>query len=922
VGGWRAVALESVREDSVRQAVAAHGGDWATASHVTATTSLARALRGSGAHARPAATLVDLLVMPGLPGGMRLGLEGLPTAPTDSTDAAQVRAHEEAIKQWQREASGRRMRTGIEFDQVLRETTRRRAAGTHAARALLSGRRELARSVHSLVMSGFRPTDFDPTDDVGRLAVGMWARAEEVIPALGSPREDLWVDVDDVAVGRSEFARDVTQRLQRALDVGLGATQGPRLVVHHGFYFFTPPQWALFRLLRALPDVDQLFVLHDDDGRNPAFETWRRFFDPAWGMPVPVHERRDTPVSTYAAAFRDALAGNRVDPGPLEGLSVLDCRSPAELVRAWALEDEKSTAGGTPVVRRFAADAPTVERYAARLGRGPDSGANLSQLPIGAFLLGMHDCIVAEPGARPTVRLSAASVADILGSGFLELPAHEEERVGKRELVAAFRRSLEFFAGCLEGGQWVLRAEQLMAAVDGVVSRHGGASADQSDVARLAGAAGNPLRLAPWADLRPEEARDIAAAIATIVRFAGSLVEQEEIALGTHLDFIRKTLRHGLSNVAADVRAELEAKVYGFSAGMDSVLDVEGLIDVVAMLLGRSADFDALGEDSEPSGTVSQLRALDEVGFAGLEQPAHVANLSDASFPAHRSVDLWPLRLEDHRVDPDSPVAVGAELLTLRADTSALSDLYLMWLALDGASSNTGLTISWISKVDGERRNLSPLAALILVPEGAEDGVKVRAGGIQPSRVTGAGDFAALMSMPVPVQAATSISAASKARLDRHATASACVCPRRFALQWLVGPTSGFGPAYLQEAAYGNVRNALVLLHLESALSSADAVNAVWRHLTPGQRASSSRKARVTEGRRSAHPAWVFTLKGQRNGTDSFSRAYAVARGRGSANVDLGDHATTALPPGVDDPEACKFCPVQGRCLDWKSSST
>lgn len=921
MGGWQAVALDSVKREVVEQAVVARGGSWEAASHVTATTSLARALRESGARARPIATLVDLFVMPGLPGEMRLGIEELSQAPTDPADPHLVKAHEEAIGKWQRRASGRRMRIGIEFDQVLRETVRQTAAGTPAARALVSGRRDFARSVHSLVMSGFRPADFEMKDDVGHLAAETWARAEQRIPALASPRDDLWIDEGLVTGAGSEQARAVSRRLLRALDAGLGAAPGSRLVIHHGFYFFTPPQWALFRLLRALPDVDQLFVVHDD-GRTPAFETWRRFFDPAWGMPVPSQERSGAPVSVYAAAFRDALAGNRVDPDPLEGLTVLDCRSPAELVRTWAMEDERSSLEGTPGARRYAADALTVKRYAARLGRGREAAANLAQLPIGAFLLGMHDCIVAEPGARPRVRLTADAVADVLGSGFLEIPGDRHERLGKRELVGAFRRSREFFADCREGHEWAQRAEHLRSAISGVVARHGGASSGQSDVARIAGAAGNPLRLAPWADLRPEEAGGVADAVAAIVRFAQSLVEAEEMALGTHLDFIRKTLRHGLSNVSDDVRAELEAKVSGFSAGMDSVLDVEGLVDIVTMLLGRSAEFDVLGETRDVTGPVSELRALDEVGFAGADRPLHVANLSDAAFPASRPVNLWPFRLDDHRVDPDSAVAVGADLLELREETSALGDLYLMWLALDGCDPGHGLTISWISEVDGERRNLSPLAALLLVPEGVEDAVKERAGGLRPTTVTGAGDFAALRALPAPLEDGTTMGESSKAKLDRHATSSAHLCPRRFALQWLVGPTSGFAPPFMQEAAYGNVQNALVHLGIEDVFGSINAVNAVWRHLTPGQRASSSQKARVNQSRVSADPAWVFTLRGKKDGTDSFSRAYAAARGVDSKRVDLGESADTSLPAGVDDPEVCKLCPVQGQCLEWTSRTT
>lgn len=922
MGSWRAIALDAVNEASLRRALADEGSNWKSASHVTATTSLANAIRSSGTHARQIATLVDLLAMPGMPGEMRHSLESLPTPPVDPSEADAMSEYQRAMEQWQTEASGRRLRIGIEFDQVTRETVRLHAKGAVEARALLNGRRKFAQSVHSLIMAGFRPVDFNPKDPVGLLAVKAWAAAEKAIPALGSPRGDLWIDGNELATPQSHHGQSVVRRLREALDAAVGRVDGRRLIVHHGFYFFTPPQWALFRIIRSLPDVDQLFVLHDD-GSNPTFETWRRYFDPTWDMPVPQPRLYGATPSRYATAFRAALTGERVDPADLAGLNVLECRSPAQLVRAWAIEDERSSSQATPGVRRFAADARTVERYPTRLGPATESSTNLAQLPIGAFLLGIHDCIAAEPGTRPRVAMSGGTVAGVLGSGYLELPGSLSQRVEARDLVGAFLRAQEYFSDCEEGSEWVLRAGQLKTAVNEAISAHGGATPDQSDVSRINSATGNPLRVVPWANLEAEEADAIYEAITAIVHFAQTLVEKEQVALGDHLAYIRRALRHGLADLPAYARTELEGKISGFSAGMSSPLDVEGLVDIVTMLLGRSAEFDALGEERESVGRVSELRALDAVGFTHLSEPTHVANLSDAAFPVGRKLDLWPFHIDDQQVPLDSDVAVGVDLLHLRTETAALSDLYLLWLALDGADTSYGMTLSWISEVQGEHRNLSPLVAALTLPEGVSEAIQDAVGGLTPQRVTTRGGFPALGVLSDPTPPSTRMTKQAKGKLDRRAVAAAQACQRRFAIQWLMGPTGGYGPTFLQEMAYGNVQNALVRLELENSLTAPNVTNSVWRHLTAGQRASSIRKSVVKQVRDSANAAWIFTLKGTKNGNDALSQAYQVASGtRDATRVDLGESAAAALPPGVDDPEVCKFCPVQARCLSWAPPRT
>ena len=106
---------------SLTRCVRRSGLEWDQVAHVTATTTLARAIQDDRVPALPIATLLDLATLPGLPGGMSLPLEGFPGPGDLATSRAQYRAK---VREWQQEASGRRLRTGIQVDDSLRRFVR------------------------------------------------------------------------------------------------------------------------------------------------------------------------------------------------------------------------------------------------------------------------------------------------------------------------------------------------------------------------------------------------------------------------------------------------------------------------------------------------------------------------------------------------------------------------------------------------------------------------------------------------------------------------------------------------------------------------------------------------------------------------------------------------------------------------------
>jgi len=915
-----AISNGAVREEHLRAILDAEGTSWESALHISATTSLARTIRSSGSVALPIATLLDLIVLPGLTGEMALPLLGFPGPSMLTADDPQP--YDAAVSAWQQLASGRRLRLGIQFDDYLRKFVRTEVPEQAVGRVLVRSRRELSRTVHTLIAAGVHPADLSPNDTVARTAATAWARLESDIPALTAVRDDLWINFEDFESQSSPHAQDLRTRIEQALDCAFGATEGRRVIVHHGFYFFTPPQWALFQLLRRIPTVDQIFVIHDD-GNNRAFETWRRFFNEKWSMPIPRPAQVSSGVTHAAAAFRDALGGERIDDHAIgQNVRILECRSPAELVREWRLESlQVEERGRAP--KRFAADAKSVERFVRRLGKDSGSGpVDLAQLPIGSFLLAIHDCIKPVAKGRLAVTLSSDALIDIVASGYLDSGG---QTGSPHSDVAGLRRALPFFRGCISGEQWRERAMDLHRLVIAEVTPLGGRDTALSDVDRIRTAVDNPLRLVPWGDLSPDEAATVAAVVTATVALVNEIASRERVALKDHLQFLRRKLQQGMQDLPEEERQQITAKVDGFAVGLEDEIDVDGLIDVVAMLLGRTAEFDATGDSESPEGAVGELRSLDALGFRRLKQGMHVANLADGTFPSRVPAVGWPFRADDMRAAAASVDPVIVEILEARAENAALSDLYLLWLALDGVEPEHPVTFSWISNLGGEPRNPSSILSLLTVPKGVSDAVANRAGGLKVDSVIPAGDMAALTERPEPLGPALSEAQVREAllKLDSRATASSRACARRFAIEWALGPSAAFQSDHHQTMLFGNVVGALVRLTGLDVFGAVRACNDLWRHLTIGQRASSLAKAVVKPAGRSANGLWILTLDGRKGGAEPLDRAYqAAVTGVAPDPKVMAPPNSQYLPPGVDNAEVCAHCPVRPRCAVWVERDT
>lgn len=934
-GRFEAVAMPSVREPDLRELFASRGVAWAQACHVTATTSLYAAFERRRSPALSIANLIDLLVFTRASVGRPLSLDKYPgegngTVPGD--------ARLELLRLWRGLVSGLRLRNSIRFDEGLRRHHEATAAERERLGVLLHARRDFQRVLESLVAAGFRPCEEDvaPQTALGKAALGAWRAVEEHVSGFAWVREDLWA-------GDAAQRREVIAHCRAVLEHVFGKRER-WTIAYHGFYFFTPSQWALFQLLREADFVDQLFIVHDD-GASLAFESWRRFFTEALGMPAPMSVPLSDGVPRSTAgrdALQAALSGRPINAGcAATTLRILKCETPTEFVheigriRAHSnqgLDCQSEVADAVPLTPRiFAARHGDVARLCDRLA--PDltaaSGPSLAQLPIGAFLLRLHECIRPgdEPGSRSFV-LTADAVRDMAESGFLLPPADPIEEVAARR---AIRQALPFFRGCRFASDWIERAKQLERMVIDHVGRFGPREDRHGVVERMRGAVGNPLRLVPWGDLSVGQARSVRAALAAIVEVLEGIATSERIDLAQHGEFLRRRLSRGLGSMPEAERRVIEAKLDGLSirglgADGDNRVHVVGLVEIVRILLGREANFDEaeVGDEAllEQPGAlcVLPLRGLDALGFERSRADIHLANLADGAFPSVVPAVGWPLSRGD--LMGGGALEISRRILTARSEFAALSDLYLLALAVDGIEDGCRTTLSWIAKMAGESRSLSGMVSLLASPNRRRfAAVADRVGGLVIEDATLGGGVEKASSQPVARDSSVTDDDIIRVRdkLPREAVASAAACPRRFAMQWMLGPTPAFQPDYLQVMLCGNTLGVLARLPGVGLAEARAIATDMWRHLTTGERLSSFVNRAIPPTVSGTASEWRFTLFGSQRGQSKLDLAYRVAAGFVGPSLasTVAPCDATPLPLAPKDDKAtdiCKFCPVQSRC--------
>lgn len=920
---WTALAFADVSRAALERGLTEEGVDCKTSIHVTATGSLARAMRSQGWHAISIKDLTDMVIWSGMPAEFEVPVAALPPLLAD------LGAFETARKRWRRRLRGRNIALAEDAGKALRRFLDN-YGDRDAARVLRSSTADLLLSIRSLASAGLRPDQL--TETAGRplveAALAAWAHLEEVQPHLFQAREELW------------FPSDPTKTRVGAVLASL-AGRPDIVLVYHGFYFFTPPQWAWFTLVKVHGEAHQYFIVHDD-GENRVFEVWRRFFDGRWGMPPCPSGAASTP-SPLGDRLREALEGRKVDAVGADGAGLTFTLSAYRDVAEFASDArrEREVAAQAKVgAAIYAASAKEIDRVARRFGLAPATSVDLADTALGQFLLALHSCVSADADGGIRLVLASDRLVDMAASGCLD-GSSEDDRPSHH--VAAIRRALPFFEGLVDLEDWLDRAVTLQHLIGSVVSTHGLRADSSGDLRRMRAAAANPLLLAPWCDLSDLEVATLRYAIARIQALLKLLRIEEperERSVNEYLRDLRRELSGALKHLPRATRDAIAAGRRQQSLTGSRPLDIEGIIGVVNMHLSRELQSPIDEEADDEDAAVEELRNLDALAFTPASGLVHITNLVDTAFPSRTSAIGWPF---DRSLLDDSDIPrESREISQAREDASGLGDLYLFWLALHGVEAGE-LHLSSIAVFASELRNPSPVLMLMAELDAGRRGGHARrlAGGFELAIGTERQHAAIVAAQTIPPWNKPRSSAQIQHAVNRvHpvARASAKACPRRFALQWALGLSHSFPAPFQHKMLFGNVAGSLAL-EPRFGLTEAEALETArdaWRHLTSGERLSSLRKRRVQPARPWTPPwdssveiyppdwRWTFTLGGTKERVDRTSRAYDAARLENPpselevAPSDDGDAVLPSgrLPSGNPDFDLCKMCPVRPICSE------
>lgn len=902
--------MESVRQPEIERALKARGLSWNGVAHVCATNSLSRGIMDTHAIGVSITKLIDLILAP-IDNHHSVSLDLFPSAARFTQSRQQYRSEVEA---WDRAVNARLITQRVAFDDAVYGYYLDAKENKHILKSLYDSRSVFAGTVYSLNASGVDPFEITPNSPMSTLATEVWRHLEEVIPSLSHVRKNLWIDLDTEYIQqRTPEAVRLRESIHRALKHVFGAVIGPRTIVHHGFYFYTPVQWALFQLLDATPGIRQIFVTHDN-ADSPVFEIWRKFFQEKWGFPAAEVFTSEEPIKKGALALFDALKGAPVNAESLQNrVKLLECRNAPEFVvhvdyhAKLATMDAESATVEIPML--YAADSKTVNRLFDRLSGGAASGqVNLAKLPIGSFLLRVHECIRVNRLDKVEYSLRPDAYRDIIASGYLLIDGKSTE-----SLLPAVRRALPYFQRCTSLETWIARAQKLEELVRGVVYRGITQVHNQrtNRLEQIHTKAANPLVLLEWLDISVEEAKLIHKSLVVLHSLLRSIASTERVSLRDYFRTIIPHLQQGMKALDATDRTIIEEKIQGMTYSPTEEVYVVSLTDLVAMLVGRSVEFDSLGESVNEEMRFRPIRSLDVLGFKETSYALHIANLYDGVFPTRVRTIGWPFSATDLT---EALTLSAQQLLELGEQCTPMGDIYLLWLALNGSESD--VTLSWMNELSGEHLNKSTLVELLARPQlpAKMQTVVRKIGGIaiEPSTRPSYGQplFTGPVHAPLD-QTVVQRAQQGLQSLHRHVLSANDVCERRMVLQWILGVSPAYRAGHLQSMLYGNISG----IGHRTRRWETRTLHEIGVMYTTGQRRSAEASASVKPAGPTAHDSIVYTISGRREGTDRLSLGYRRAKGDtlGIPTINSTPSFLPAKSEGVTS-KICEYCPVRNAC--------
>lgn len=943
--------------------------DFNTVAHISVTQELTFELQIAGVRrALPLGAILDALEF-SLMRGHELSPDLFPGPPEEELSSVAVPFPNwlDELMAWYDKLNGLEISLNIHVREVIYDFLQNETAGSAEFRDVFDSGGAIAKAIRQLVEIGLRPENIIPKSLEGQVALRAWQEVSARLPDSQVLLDYLFIDHRDPQ--NADDSRHAIDRLESLIRKAFGFSADEKIrIAYHGLYFYSPLQWALFELLAEM-GVEQVFLVHDDNV-GPQFEIWRRFFfECAHLKPLPNTTVSERTVDGRAEFLSRVLVGGQ--PNMPSNLNFFSFQTVTDLARHVRRFNSQRSAEERVQRQVFAAAASDVNRRIARFERlsGEHDDRKLLHLPIGRFLLGLQECIRVRADQVES-GLDFATMSHLIEGGYL----NSESASSDRPLTEVLSLCEVFFSGCRSLDQWSARLSDLEVFYEpqshgfaGILKLRTGdrfalRNPSQRDSTYLIDAVRNHLRRAPWLDLSKTEWQALSGSIRRIVKAVEQLTRDDMVKTRERIEELVELVR--TSTVAPSVYGASEWSMVlealgRLPAAPDLQVQIARISEILPVILGKQLDHGRteIRGSKVAAGLVyslaAPLRGLEACGFSRKRQ-IHLTNLSDAVFPYKPKLFGWPFHRDEVALaSGDDATAWRIRIVDELDRSGGLGDLYLLWLALNG--SNGDVTLSWLSEVAGEKLNPSPLLALLLEVEKARPSVRAFAGGAvmkkgpAMSRVGEAETEVSIVAIGMPDLVERNAFFQPITLADglpaSKALASAEICARRTALQWMLRPFASFRSVWQLGILYGN----LLGLPQKEVISGKSAtwvsdwkrlLDRLWSWMSDAERERAAMRSSVNrrnDEHGTASPEWLLTLEGAHDRDDRLSDAYRRATQKGGRGVRAKVEPLLFGSPGeilpkpntngleVDDLFGdtrnqmwylCDRCPVSDRCLE------
>lgn len=468
-------------------------------------------------------------------------------------------------------------------------------------------------------------------------------------------------------------------------------------IVIHGFYYFTPIQEHLMRLLEQAGF--QLVFLIPYDERYPfVYELWDRTYGEQYGYPPKTewHMEKGDSLDPYGEIFegRPAAIQNKLQVN--EYASTIEFVEAVQKIR----EDGYTLYSSDP----NGANELLMDFYPESYGE-----RRALSYPIGQFISNLNQL---WDESRQAVILDEDHLIECFASGWLA-----KDGISGKEHLRDLMDILPFFERCRTVPEWenrILQLEEIYRDVVGIFEQD---LAPDERIARWQKVIGNPLSDFSLFSVSAERLEIVLSLIRQLLEMAQKLFPQNQpLPIREHIQKLDNVLKSNeMSGELYEEERELVREIFerfGEPDGFETKCHPADISSALNLYLSGHFDDGEIQQDR--AALVNPLYQVDSACI-GEKNKVHICLCDVSRLPGKDKQYIWPLHGKAIQTSKEKNNNPLFENLVLIMESRVLLSRYFLYSAL----KNQSVQLSWVSRMDDKPLGASSYLQLLCSITGA-----------------------------------------------------------------------------------------------------------------------------------------------------------------------------------------------------------